>query len=79
VRWLPVQVDLPSAPQTPPPPTIAARPQQGRLAQGNVTHEHQSCEEHEHVGPRVVTKAGARLGNIAVAPVPSACPSLSYC
>ncbi len=36
-------------------PSTTDRPQQGRHAHGNVTHEHQSYEEHEHVGPRVVT------------------------
>jgi hypothetical protein len=38
-------------------PKSTDRPQQGRHAHGNVTHEHSSYGEHEHVGPRVVTKA----------------------
>ena len=38
-------------------PSTTDRPQQGRHVHGNVTHEHQSYGEHEHVGPCVVTKA----------------------
>jgi hypothetical protein len=38
-------------------PSTTDRPQQGRHSHGNVTHEHQSYGEHEHVGPRVLTKA----------------------
>ena len=37
-------------------PRSTDRPQQGRHSHGNVIHEHQSYEEHEHVGPRVVPK-----------------------
>jgi hypothetical protein len=42
-------------------PSTTDRPQQGRHAHGNVTHEHQSYGEHEHVGPRVVTKAQPKM------------------
>ena len=42
-------------------PKSIDRPQQGRHAHGNVTHKHESYGEHEHVGPRVVTKAQPKM------------------